>query len=258
MAQQTQVSRVKVFYSRWLKKFPTLTSLARASVSDVLRAWSGLGYNSRALRFHQTAQIVVQQPYPHFPQDPEELMALAGIGRYTAHAVACFAFHKRLPVVDVNIRRILTRWSVAVKTSDEVIPEQEAWSIADRMLPPKKFYDWNQALMDFGAQVCTSRNPKCSECPVHAECASGHSKAFLLPPVSKIKTEPSWKEIPRRLYRGRVLKLLHRTPLTAERLAKALCGTASKKDVIWIRSVLAAMESEGLIVRRNNTYRLAS
>ena len=109
MAQQTQVIRVAQFYSTWLKEFPTLSQLARATKADVLRGWSGLGYNSRALRLHELAKQLSENSGGRLPRTIEELRNLPGVGKYTAHAIACFAFGAPVPVVDVNVRRIFSR-----------------------------------------------------------------------------------------------------------------------------------------------------
>lgn len=257
MAQQTQVSRVTIFYSRWLKKFPSFSSLANASIQEILREWSGLGYNSRALRSHALAKIVVSKFHSRLPQHKEELLNLPGIGRYTAHAILCFAFGKSVPVVDVNIRRILTRWTKKVQTSSEQISEVAAWRTAEHFLPQKNFYEWNQALMDFGAMVCTARNPKCAECPVASLCRSSFSKTFLQQGVKKKKTEPSWRGIPRRIYRGKILKMLHHQSLSSNDISDFLWKTYTVQDNLWIESLLRTMEKDGLIAINRKRYMIA-
>jgi A/G-specific adenine glycosylase len=254
MAQQTQVRRVAVYYRRWLKRFPTFTALAGASVSDVLREWSGLGYNSRALRFHQLAKFVSSELHSRLPRSTDELMKLPGIGRYTAHAVACFAFEAHVPVVDVNIKRILTRYSKRISSSSEMMNDDDAWVLAERSLPKQNAYDWNQALMDLGGTVCTARNPKCSECPVNTSCASAFSKIFLQKQIKKKKVEPSWKGIPRRIYRGKILKLLHFHSLSAEEIAGILWENSNSKDVVWLNEVLGVMVKNGLLSMSKKIY----
>ncbi len=254
MAQQTQVSRVVEYYKRWLKKFPTFSALANASAADVLREWSGLGYNSRALRFHQLAKIVSTEFHSRLPQRPDELQQLPGIGQYTAHAVACFAFGKNIPVVDVNIKRILTRWTKKIRSASEQMKEHEAWNTAKQFLPTKHAYEWNQSLMDFGAAICTARNPKCNVCPVASLCLSACSKVFLQKEKKKNKSEPSWKGIPRRLYRGKILKLLHHHSFSADEIAVLLWGTRLQRDIVWTESVLNKMTRDGLLSTRNGKY----
>jgi len=257
MAQQTQVNRVSEFYRRWRKRFPTFVDLANASASDVLREWSGLGYNSRALRLHRLAKTVSQQFHSRLPRNPEELQKLPGIGRYTAHAVCCFAFGQQLPVVDVNIRRILTRWTRAVTSSTEILREADAWEKAVVFLPARGSSRWNQALMDLGARICTARKPKCAECPVTSQCRSSFSPAFLQKPAKKEKTEPSWKGIPRRIYRGRIVKMLLHHSLPADEIASTLWKGSSPRDAAWIETVLHAMHREKILTFRRGKYTIA-
>jgi A/G-specific adenine glycosylase len=258
MAQQTQVSRVSLYYKQWLKLFPTFAALAAAPAADVLRAWSGLGYNSRALRFHQLAKIVSTTLRSRLPHDPELLQTLPGIGRYTAHALCCFAFGMRVPVVDVNIRRIVTRWTRTISSAAEQLPEKDAWIAAERFLPKRSFVDWNQSLMDLGAMICTARNPKCGECPVSRFCSSAFSPVFLHPVKKKKKTEPSWKGIPRRIYRGNILKMLHHHSLSAADVASALWPHPSHRDVEWVGLLMTAMQKEGLLIVRGTSFRIVA
>lgn len=258
MSQQTQVSRVAEFYHRWLKKFPSLSSVALANTADVLRAWSGLGYNSRALRFHRLAKIIVENFHSIVPNKSEILLTLPGIGRYTAHALCCFAFRQRVPVVDVNIRRIITRWTRAVQSSSEYMAENDAWVIAEQFLPRQKWDLWNQALMDFGAAVCTARKPSCSACPVTKHCISAHAQAFAQSPKKIIKKEPVWRGKPRRLYRGKILSLLHHHVLKPEEIAAMLWKMFSSRDVAWIERLLTVMEKDGLLKNSRGKYGIVS
>ncbi len=258
MSQQTQVSRVAEYYKRWLKIFPTFSSLAKAPAADVLREWSGLGYNSRALRFHLLAKIVSEQFRSRLPRDPASLQTLPGIGRYTAHAVACFAFEQQLPVVDVNIRRILTRWTKKVVRSSEQMSDERAWSVAQKFLPRNDVFTWNQALMDLGGLICSARRPKCGECPVATECRSAFSKAFLMKEERKEKTEPTWRGIPRRLYRGKILKMLHHHAFTAEETAAQLWEGYTRNDIRWTSELLKKMQQDGLLSLRSGKFSIAS
>jgi len=154
MLQQTQVSRVLPRYLEWLERWPTVESLAAAPAADVIRAWSGLGYNRRAINLHRTAQAVAQRG--GFPRQIAELEALPGIGPYTARALACFAFGAQVSAPDVNARRVLGR----------------AFGDPDHPPPPGRAFDWNQALFDLGSTVCLARRPRCGECPLAAGCPS--------------------------------------------------------------------------------------
>jgi len=258
MLQQTQASRVIEYYKRWLKIFPTLSVLAHASVGDVLRMWSGLGYNSRALRLHRLATIVVKKYSSRLPRITEELEALPGIGKYTSHAVVCFAYEQNVAVVDVNIRRILTRLSIQVQSTQEMLNEKKSWRAAEKYLHPKKAYHWNQALMDLGSQICTARNPRCGECPLSSFCVSSFSKVFLKKESQRKKVEPERRGIPRRLYRGKILKLLHHHSFSMETIASILWNDFSAMDSEWLIGVLNKMEHDGLIRLTKNKYKIVS
>lgn len=257
MLQQTQADRVIAFYHRWIKKFPSFRSLAMASVSDVLKAWSGLGYNSRALRFHRLAAIVVSEFGSTLPSDPAVLRTLPGIGRYTAHAVACFSFGQRVPVVDINIRRILTRLTRSVRDSGALMAEHDAWIAAEQLLPRRTSYDWNQALMDLGALVCTARKPLCAECPLSAVCQSAGAPALRRPPKHAKTIEPMHRGIPRRLYRGKILKMLHERRHTVDSIASMLWRSHTASDRKWLAGVISSMCREGLLRKSRSAYTIA-
>jgi A/G-specific adenine glycosylase len=247
MAQQTQIDRVVMFYNDWLKKFPTFSVLANASKADVLRQWSGLGYNSRALRLHALAKDVTENFNGALPRTVDELLQLPGIGKYTAHATACLAFGDNVEVVDVNVQRIYSRLLWNVRSASDVKPATIIWKIARRYLPMGKGAEWNQALMDLGARICTARNPKCDVCPINAFCASAFSKALLKNSTSKKRAEPSFKGIPRRIYRGRILKALHDKPLTVRQIGNRVINPFKLHDLKWMNGILEKMEGEALI-----------
>lgn len=149
MSQQTQIGRVIPKYEAWLNVFPTVEDLAKAKVSDVLSQWSGLGYNRRALNLQKAAQVIIKEYAGQFPRTPEELEKLPGIGKYTSRAIACFAFNQQIAVVDTNIRKV-----IAVEFNKGILPgEKEIEETAQKILPKGKAYLWNQALMDYAAQV---------------------------------------------------------------------------------------------------------
>ena len=147
MLQQTQVDRVIPKYAAFLERFPTLESLAAASVADVLRQWQGLGYNRRALNLKRAAEAAVARFGGALPNDVDDLESLPGIGRYTSRAVASFAFGLQVPVVDTNVRRVLSDWI------GRPLTDRETWDLAKRVLPEGRAADWNSALMDYGALV---------------------------------------------------------------------------------------------------------
>jgi A/G-specific adenine glycosylase len=175
MLQQTQVERVLPKYRAFLDQFPTLAALAAAPVADVIRAWAGLGYNMRAIRLHEIARQAVERYGGTLPGSLDELLELKGIGRYTAGAVACFAFELPVATVDTNIRRVL--WRVFRGVEPGVWPADTAFqrqmlALAEWALPPGGAYDWQQALMDLGATICLARRPLCERCPLTASCAA--------------------------------------------------------------------------------------
>jgi A/G-specific adenine glycosylase len=154
MLQQTQVARVLERYVPWLERWPTPQALAAATAADVLRAWSGLGYNRRALSLQNAARRVVE--LGDFPREIAELERLPGVGPYTARAIACFAFGAQVTALDTNVRRVLER---TLGTTDAPPPPGRAW-------------EWNQALFDLGAQICLARIPRCERCPLAGGCPS--------------------------------------------------------------------------------------
>ena len=166
MLQQTQVSRVSEFYPRFLKRFPTIRKLARARPAAVMEAWDGLGYYARARNLHSLAKGLSANGY-RLSADPEELIKLPGVGRYTAGAVACFAYEKPVAAVDTNVKRVLERVFLG-----EGRREKDVWALAERLVPKngKRAWRFNQAIMELGALVCTARSPKCPKCPVRTEC----------------------------------------------------------------------------------------
>ncbi len=168
MLQQTQVSRVLEYYPRFMTRFPTIDALARARPRAVMEQWDGLGYYARARNLHQLAKQVAQTG-SQIPNDPEQLRTLPGVGRYTAGAVACFAYEKPVPAVDTNVKRVLTRVFAP--------PSKDLWALAKTLTPRvgERAWRFNQALMELGALVCTARKPKCPECPVRNDCSAVRS-----------------------------------------------------------------------------------
>jgi A/G-specific adenine glycosylase len=186
MLQQTQVSRVLEYFPRFIARFPTLAALARAKARTVREEWDGLGYYARARNLHALARVVNRTRDGGLPDDPTALQQLPGVGRYTAGAVACFAFEKAVPAVDTNVRRVLARifWG-----ADK--GEGDVWTLARRLVPRdgKRAWRFNQALMELGALICTARKPRCPACPVSSDCryiarssSRTHSRARGRPP----------------------------------------------------------------------------
>ena len=247
MAQQTRIDRVEARYPVFLKEFPGLGALAGAPRSAVVRAWRGMGYNSRAIRLHELAQRIGNSPTGKLPETPEELLGLPGIGPYTAHAIACFAFGRRVPIVDTNIRRIIER------LSGRRLKEPDLWSTAELLLPPRKFNEWNQALMDLGALVCTANSPSCGACPFAPECRSAFS--VRKSKSRRPKSEPGRNGIPNRIYRGRIVEALRDHPrgqsVRLKPLASKIGIPITAGNLEWLTALLTRLEKDGLVsVRR--------
>ena len=172
MLQQTQVDRVLPKYRQFLRRYPTMESLARAPVEDVRRLWYPLGYNVRPVRLSMIARETVARYRGRLPDDAEALRALPGIGRYTAGAVLAFAYGRDTAVLDTNVRRVLGRVFLGPRRAARVRGEKTYWDLAEALVPPGRGYDFNQAIMDFGATWCTPRKPRCSPCPMKRFCAS--------------------------------------------------------------------------------------
>ena len=171
MLQQTTVAAVIAFYNKWMARFPTVQSLAEAPLDDVLKHWAGLGYYARARNLHKGAQTVVVEHGGVVPSDPKTLLALPGIGRYTAGAILSIAFNQEAPILDANVIRVLSRVHAVPgdpKTSTQT--QAELWRLAEEAIPQGRAGDFNQALMELGALICEAGAPKCGSCPVSAEC----------------------------------------------------------------------------------------
>lgn len=170
MLQQTQVDRVTPKYAEWLDKYPSLDTLAAADLDEVKATWKGLGYNIRPVRLHSIACETVATYGGALPRDPEALQAFKGIGRYTAGAIASFAYRQDAPVLDTNVRRVLFRVFVGTGDMRTHAMEQYLWEVAARVLPRGKAWEFNSALMDFGATCCTAMRPRCAACPMAGFC----------------------------------------------------------------------------------------
>jgi A/G-specific adenine glycosylase len=181
MLQQTQVATVIPYYKKFLKSFPTIHHLAKADLSKVLKVWEGLGYYSRARNLHRASRIVSDHYDGEIPGQLNELRALPGIGRYTAGAILSIAFNKEAPVLDGNVKRVISR---LVAVSDNLAKgktEARLWHLSESLIPKGHASSFNQGLMDLGAVLCTPKEPQCSRCPLCRLCkgnASGHPERF--------------------------------------------------------------------------------
>lgn len=173
MLQQTQVERVRGYYRRFLRAYPTVQELAAARPAAVREAWEGLGYYARARNLQAAAREIAGNRAGEFPRRLEELQALPGVGRYTAGAVASFAFEEAAPILDTNVRRVLSRVFVRRRPAGAAALNRRLWAMAGAVVPPDgQAWAFNQALLDLGATICTARQPRCPDCPIRPLCAA--------------------------------------------------------------------------------------
>jgi A/G-specific adenine glycosylase len=178
MLQQTQVNTVIPYYHKWLRRFPDFASLARASENEVLRTWQGLGYYARARNLHATSKTVMDRHHGNFPSRIEQMRQLPGIGKYTAHAVAGFAFDQSVPIVEANTARVLARLFNLRESIDSDASRKKLWQHAAKLLPKSDAAIFNSALLDLGALICVARKPKCDVCPVKTSCRAKNPAAL--------------------------------------------------------------------------------
>lgn len=173
MLQQTQVATVLPYYQRFMETFPDVDALAAADESELMRHWEGLGYYRRARSMHAAAKQIVQEHDGAFPVDFDQVLALPGIGRYTAGAILSISGDARYPILEGNTQRVFSRWVALRSPPVEKAATKLLWQIAEAMLPPKKGSNqFNQAAMELGALVCTPRSPGCDVCPIEKHCAA--------------------------------------------------------------------------------------
>ena len=172
MLQQTQVGRVVPKYHEFLDRYPTLEALACSAPEEVKRLWHPLGYNVRPLNLHGIAREAVASYGGRLPDDATALRGMRGIGRYTAGALLCFAYGRPVPIVDTNVRRVLGRVFLGPRRLKRLRGQKTMWDLAGTLVPSRHAYDYNQALMDFGATWCTARAPHCAPCPMRTFCAA--------------------------------------------------------------------------------------
>src|SRR5262245_29454090 len=172
MLQQTQVDRVIPKYHEFLDRYPTLESLAGSTPEEVARLWYPLGYNIRPINLRGIACEAIASYGGRLPEDDTALRGMRGIGRYTAGALRCFAYRRAVPIVDTNVRRVLGRVFLGPRRLARLRGQKPIWDLAAALVPPRRAYDYNQALMDFGATWCTARAPRCRPCPMNRFCAT--------------------------------------------------------------------------------------
>lgn len=186
--QQTRVEQGLPYFERFLRAFPTVRALADAHIDEVLKCWEGLGYYTRARNLHKAAGIVAHDRNGLFPTCAEEWRALPGIGRYTAGAIASITLNERVPVLDGNVIRVLARVLDLERCTDEPRVREALWETAGALVPAVNPGDFNQAMMELGAQVCTPRAPDCARCPVRSHCTARAAGTHLERPVRRART----------------------------------------------------------------------
>lgn len=251
MAQQTQVNRVAERWGPFLERFPTPAACAAAPVADVLRMWRGMGYNRRALNLHRCAQAVVAEHGGFLPDDLGDLLALPGIGPYTARAVLAFAFEADHAVVDTNTGRVLAR------TAGRRLTAVEVQRRADDVLPAGRAWTWNQAMLDLGATVCSRRSPHCGDCPVAGGCAwhlAGNPSPDPADGSAGVPGRQSRFEGSDRQGRGRLVAALSSRDVASHELAEVM---GWPDHGLRAERVAATLVRDGLITRQGETFRLA-
>jgi A/G-specific adenine glycosylase len=238
MLQQTQADRVVPKYHEFLDHFPTLRSLSDAPASEVIRAWSGLGYNRRALNLQRACRDVLERFGGEMPRDPELLATLPGVGPYTAGAVACFAFEIDVAFVEIPEPRMTVR---------------EVGEAARTLLPPGEGYTWNQALMELGATICRARATECERCPLQSHCRARPTIQALLAQMPRVRgTKPERYESTSRFVRGRIVEALRIAPsggMTALEIGRLIWPEGGETTLVELTSHLAGLERDGLVVR---------
>ena len=237
ISQQTQINRANIYYQRFIKKFPTPESMSRSTLKTILKMWSGLGYNNRAIRLYESSKLISEKGfkniYPNF-----EL--LPGVGQYTKNAILSFAYGEKVLALDTNLERVLTRYFAANSTKDYVK------KYSDFLLKDVDSRDLNQALMDLGSSICTSSNPKCNICPLEKNC-----KKYIIRSKNSVeKFKGSNREL-----RGKIIKLLvMQNQITIKNIAKKTSENEEK-----IMTAINSLENDGLLkVRKNNTIEINS
>ncbi|HUQ39611.1 MAG TPA: A/G-specific adenine glycosylase, partial [Acidimicrobiales bacterium] len=237
MLQQTQVARVVPRYEAFLRRFPDAATCAAATPGEVVRMWDGLGYNRRAVNLHRSAVAIVERHDGRVPADLAALLALPGVGPYTARAVLAFAFEAHHGVLDVNAGRMLAR------IGGRPLAPREAQRRADELVPTGRVWEWNQAVLDLGATVCIRRHPRCEECPVAAACAwrgQGHPVPDPAATSAAAGRPQSRFEGSDRQLRGRVIAVLRSGPADATEV-----GSGDRRT----GRILDALVGDGLVER---------
>jgi A/G-specific adenine glycosylase len=266
MLQQTQVERVIPLYAAFVARFPSFEALAAADAADVVRAWRGLGYNSRAVRLHALARSVVERHAGRLPSDTGALLALPGIGPYTAAAVRAFAFERDDAAVDVNVRRVVHRVKLGVEYPPRAA-ERELDTLAIAAIPSGSAHDWNSAMMDLGATLCTARAPKCLVCPLRDACEAAPIDSAQLAMLARgyAASKAPQNDLPfertTRFLRGRIIDRLRDVParetIALETLREDLVTVVPADRLHEIPDVINGLVRDGIVSRVATSIRLS-
>jgi A/G-specific adenine glycosylase len=264
MLQQTQVATARPYYDAFLARFPTLASLARARPARVLETWAGLGYYRRARHLHEAARTVVREHAGRVPDDPEGFGRLPGVGRYTTGAVLSICFDRPLPVLDGNVARVLSRLYALPAAIREPGGARRLWALAGSLVPMRRPGDWNQAVMELGATVCTPRAPACGGCPLRSLCRARRlDRVAEFPPVARRRaTETMRRAVALIERRGRVLMERREGALLAGlweppgvELANGAAPAVALRAALASIGVRARLSDAGRVVRHTITHR---
>lgn len=247
MSHQTQLARVVPAWRGLIARFPTVADAAAAPVGALVDAWGGLGYNRRAVLLHRCATTVVEDHGGSIPDSLSALLALPGVGPYTARAILVFAFEQDTAVVDTNVGRILARWN------GRSLNQAEVQAKADELVPPGSAWEWNQALLDFGSTVCTKRLPACGTCPVSIHCSWAGLGPDPAVSSAGISTRQSRFAGSDRQGRGRLVSALRLRSVDVAELAEVM---GWPRDVDRARRVAQTVVTDGLARFNGSTYEL--
>jgi len=255
MLQQTQVDRVVPLFESFVRQFPDFETLAAAQTADVVRAWKGLGYNTRAVRLQRVAQAVVGRYGGVMPSDGAALAAMPGIGAYTAAAIRAFAFDAEDAPVDTNVRRIVHRLFFGVEFPAQATARELA-ALARDLVPSGKAHDWSSGLMDLGATICTARAPRCGQCPLRRSCVAAPVDAADLERRRRAEPQAASRTAVRferttRYARGRIVDRLRDLP-RGERISlldlhRSLAPLLPGRDTSDVAALVATLERDGLV-----------
>jgi A/G-specific adenine glycosylase len=242
MSQQTQVDRVVSKFLAFVEAYPTPRECADAPLGELLTLWSGLGYPRRCRNLHEASKVIVDRHGGVVPDSLEELLALPGVGDYTARAVLVFADHREIGIVDTNVARVVAR------IENRALGKKELQSIVDEVVPSGLAWEWNQVLMDFGATVCTARSPRCHDCPVMSSCGWAGRNGDDPAPLTAGTSRPQGRfEGSDRQARGKLMRELTRRGVRPGDAASVM----GDLDVDRTNRLVGQLKTEGLIVERD-------